>query len=41
VIEETLGGLPAEQVHSFEALGDADGRARRLAAELVAERAAA
>jgi 1-deoxy-D-xylulose-5-phosphate reductoisomerase len=41
VIEETLGGLPAEQVHSFEALGDADARARRLAAELVAERAAA
>jgi len=41
VIEETLGGLPAEQVHSFEALGDADARARRLAAELVADRAAA
>jgi 1-deoxy-D-xylulose-5-phosphate reductoisomerase len=41
VIEETLGGLPAEQVHSFEALGDADARARLLAAELVAERAAA
>ena len=41
VIEETLAELPAEQVHSFEALGEADGRARRLAAELVAERAAA
>ena len=41
VIEETLGRLPPEQVHSFEALGDADARARRLAAELVADRAAA
>jgi len=41
VIEETPAALPAEQVHSFEALGEADGRARRLAAELVAERAAA
>jgi 1-deoxy-D-xylulose-5-phosphate reductoisomerase len=41
VIDETLAALPAEQVHSFEGLGEADGRARRLAAELVAERAAA
>jgi 1-deoxy-D-xylulose-5-phosphate reductoisomerase len=41
VIEETLAELPAEQVHSFDALGEADGRARRLAGELVAERAAA
>ena len=41
VIEETLAQLPAEQIHSFEALGDADGRARRVAAELVAERALA
>ena len=41
VIEESLSQLPAEQIHSFEALGDADGRARRIAAELVAERAMA
>jgi 1-deoxy-D-xylulose-5-phosphate reductoisomerase len=41
VIEETLSQLPAEQIHSFEALGDADARARQVAAELVAERAAA
>jgi 1-deoxy-D-xylulose-5-phosphate reductoisomerase len=41
VIEETLSELPAEQVHSFEQLGEADTRARSLAAELVAERAAA
>jgi len=41
VIEETLQSLGAEQVHSFDALGEADGRARRLAAELVAVRAAA
>jgi 1-deoxy-D-xylulose-5-phosphate reductoisomerase len=41
VIEETLDELPVEPVHSFEALGDADGRARRVAGELVAARAAA
>ncbi|HUE26575.1 MAG TPA: 1-deoxy-D-xylulose-5-phosphate reductoisomerase, partial [Solirubrobacteraceae bacterium] len=41
VIEETLAQLPADQIHSFEALGEADGRARRVAAELVAERAMA
>ena len=41
VIEESLSQLPAEQIHSFEALGDADGSARRVAAELVAERAMA
>jgi 1-deoxy-D-xylulose-5-phosphate reductoisomerase len=41
VIEETLAGLPATQVHSFEGLGDADSNARRLAGELVADRAAA
>jgi 1-deoxy-D-xylulose-5-phosphate reductoisomerase len=40
VIEETLATLPAERVHSFESLGDADARARRIASELVAERAA-
>jgi 1-deoxy-D-xylulose-5-phosphate reductoisomerase len=41
VIEETLATLPAERVHSFESLGDADGRARRVAAGLVEARAAA
>jgi 1-deoxy-D-xylulose-5-phosphate reductoisomerase len=41
VIEDTLAELPAEQVHSFEALGEADARARRVAGELVAARAAA
>jgi 1-deoxy-D-xylulose-5-phosphate reductoisomerase len=41
VIEETLSALPAERVHSFESLGEADGRARRIAAELVSGRAAA
>jgi 1-deoxy-D-xylulose-5-phosphate reductoisomerase len=41
VIEETLAQLPAEQIHSFEALGEADGTARRLAGELVAQRALA
>ncbi len=35
VIEETLARLPAQQVRSFEALGEADGRARRVARELV------
>jgi 1-deoxy-D-xylulose-5-phosphate reductoisomerase len=38
VIEETLGFLPAAQVHSFESLGEADAEARRVAGELVAER---
>ena len=41
VIEETLAQLPADQIHSFEALGEADGRARRVAEDLVAQRAAA
>jgi 1-deoxy-D-xylulose-5-phosphate reductoisomerase len=41
VIEETLSELPAEPVHSFEALGEADGLARRVAGELVEARAAA
>jgi 1-deoxy-D-xylulose-5-phosphate reductoisomerase len=41
VIDETLATLPAERVHSFESLGDADAHARRVASELVAERAAA
>jgi 1-deoxy-D-xylulose-5-phosphate reductoisomerase len=40
VIEETLAELPAEQIHSFEGLGEADSRARELAAELVSQRAA-
>jgi 1-deoxy-D-xylulose-5-phosphate reductoisomerase len=38
VIEETLAQLPAAPVHSFESLGEADGEARRVAGELVAER---
>jgi 1-deoxy-D-xylulose-5-phosphate reductoisomerase len=41
VIEETLELLPPQQVHSFETLGEADGEARRVTSELVAERAAA
>jgi 1-deoxy-D-xylulose-5-phosphate reductoisomerase len=41
VIEETLARLPAAPVHSFDALADADGQARRVAGELVAARAAA
>jgi 1-deoxy-D-xylulose-5-phosphate reductoisomerase len=41
VIEETLARLPPAPVHSFDALADADGQARRVAGELVAERAAA
>ena len=41
VIEDTLAELPAEQVHSFDGLGEADARARRVATELIAARAAA
>jgi 1-deoxy-D-xylulose-5-phosphate reductoisomerase len=41
VIEETLARLPAGPVHSFEALADADRRAREVADELVAARAPA
>ncbi|HTX12087.1 MAG TPA: 1-deoxy-D-xylulose-5-phosphate reductoisomerase, partial [Solirubrobacteraceae bacterium] len=41
VIEETLVRLPSEPVHSFDSLTEADGRARRIAGELVEERAAA
>jgi 1-deoxy-D-xylulose-5-phosphate reductoisomerase len=41
VIEETLARLPAAQVRSFDSLADADAQARRIAAELVAIRAAA
>jgi 1-deoxy-D-xylulose-5-phosphate reductoisomerase len=40
VVEETLGQLPSQPVHSFEALGEADAEARRVAGELVADRAA-
>jgi 1-deoxy-D-xylulose-5-phosphate reductoisomerase len=39
VIEETLAELPPERVHSFDALGEADARARRFASELVEARA--
>jgi 1-deoxy-D-xylulose-5-phosphate reductoisomerase len=41
VIEATLELLPPQPVHSFESLGEADGEARRVASDLVAERAAA
>jgi 1-deoxy-D-xylulose-5-phosphate reductoisomerase len=41
VIEQTLGLLPPQPVHSFESLGEADGEARRVAGDLVAERALA
>ena len=41
VIEETLERSPPRAVHSFDALGEADARARRVAGELVADRAAA
>ena len=41
VIEETLAELPPAPLHSFESLGEADAEARRLAGELVAERASA
>jgi 1-deoxy-D-xylulose-5-phosphate reductoisomerase len=41
VIEETLTELPAEAIHSFEALGEADTRARVVADGLVAVRATA
>ena len=41
MIEETLSTLPPQPVHSFESLGEADAEARRVAGELVAERAAA
>jgi 1-deoxy-D-xylulose-5-phosphate reductoisomerase len=41
VIAETLDQLPAEGIHSFEALGEADSRARGLAGDLVAQRAPA
>ncbi|HUJ35545.1 MAG TPA: 1-deoxy-D-xylulose-5-phosphate reductoisomerase [Solirubrobacteraceae bacterium] len=40
VIEDTLERLPARPVHSFEALGEADAEARRVAGELVADRPA-
>jgi 1-deoxy-D-xylulose-5-phosphate reductoisomerase len=36
VIEQTLAGLPARPVHSFDSLAEADAEARRVAAELVA-----
>jgi 1-deoxy-D-xylulose-5-phosphate reductoisomerase len=41
VIEETLELLPSQPVHSFDTLGEADAEARRVAGELVAERALA
>jgi 1-deoxy-D-xylulose-5-phosphate reductoisomerase len=41
VIDGTLELLPPRPVHSFESLGEADAEARRVAGELVAERAPA
>ncbi len=41
VIEGTLERLPAQPVHSFDALYDADAEARRIAGELVAREALA
>jgi 1-deoxy-D-xylulose-5-phosphate reductoisomerase len=41
VIEQTLAELPAERIHSFDALVAADQRARELAGELVSARTAA
>ena len=41
VIEATLELLAPHPVHSFESLGEADAEARRVASELVAERAPA
>jgi 1-deoxy-D-xylulose-5-phosphate reductoisomerase len=38
VIEETLARQPARTVHSFDALGEADAAARRIAGELIRER---
>jgi 1-deoxy-D-xylulose-5-phosphate reductoisomerase len=38
VIEETLGRLTPEPVHSFDSLAEADGQARRFAADLVEAR---
>ena len=41
VIEQTLAELPAEPVHSFDSLGEADADARRVATGLVATHMAA
>jgi 1-deoxy-D-xylulose-5-phosphate reductoisomerase len=41
VIEQTLESQPAERVHSFDSLVDADARARALAGELVQARSRA
>jgi 1-deoxy-D-xylulose-5-phosphate reductoisomerase len=41
VIEQTLAAQPAQPVHSFDALGNADHRARELAGELISARAVA
>jgi 1-deoxy-D-xylulose-5-phosphate reductoisomerase len=38
VTEQTLATLPAERVHSFDALAEADAEARRVAGDLVAGR---
>jgi 1-deoxy-D-xylulose-5-phosphate reductoisomerase len=41
VIEQTLAALPAQRIHSFDALVAADQQARDVAGELVSARAAA
>ncbi len=41
VIAETLAELPSAPVHSFDALGSADAKARRVAGELVQARTSA
>ncbi|MFL5824706.1 MAG: 1-deoxy-D-xylulose-5-phosphate reductoisomerase [Solirubrobacteraceae bacterium] len=41
VIEQTLAELPAQRLHSFDALTVADQRARELAGELISARATA
>jgi 1-deoxy-D-xylulose-5-phosphate reductoisomerase len=41
VIDETLQSVEAKQIHSFDQLARTDGEARAVAAELVADRAAA
>ena len=41
VIEQTLAELPAQRLHSFDALTAADQRARGAAGELISARATA
>jgi 1-deoxy-D-xylulose-5-phosphate reductoisomerase len=41
VIESTLERLPAQRIHAFDTLYEADAEARAVAAELVEERSIA